>query len=262
MVKRRKPGPSPRKGASGDPSSHWTLKGHVSGRVKAARVRLKAQGSPVKGNLGYEGQREPGYGRVERPDKDEKPKVGEVITASINLRETVLYWMWSREYIDDIQLLAGETYRRCWEALKPHATVPDLGRTIVDFSFRPDAGLIGKLHEAKRLAEADVALGPTDAELLKRVCGAGFQLKEVANHFFDLQDASKRQVDGATKYLGHRIADALEILVRHWKLKRREGKPRFLRSFQGLSADSRDWSYDPELAKAQAKAKRRRRRRR
>lgn len=232
-------------------------------RVAASAKRLRRR-PKLNVGPGYNEQREHGFGRVEKPtdtegDERRPPKPGEVEVASINLRETPLYWMWSRKMIDDVQLYAGERYRQSWEALRPYAIVADMGRTIVDFSYRPDAGMVESLDAAAVLVAADEKIGHKDAEMLRMICGVGYTLKDVAFAWYGIKEG--RRLEECQKYLGQRCRDALESLVEHWNIKRKSPRNRFHRSFGALTANPDDWSYDPAVAKQQRKSARRARRR-
>jgi hypothetical protein len=124
-----------------------------------------------------------------KPESDANPRQ---VTAVVSLRESSIVSLAAHGVLDADQVAAAWRFRKAWEAtrsIKP----PALGFEERVQSGRP-AGLPEKqLRAAETLRSCRELLGEHGYELVARICGDGFHIRDIYK--------SRRQIDTATDIL-------------------------------------------------------------
>ncbi|MGI0528018.1 hypothetical protein [Rhizobium giardinii] len=102
------------------------------------------------------------------------------INAVVNIRESAITMLASRNKIDAAQVAAATRFRALWEAMGGKgAGAIDYGREYVDGAKRSDPITDRQINAADGLRRAHRALGDHGYWLVSRICGEGFSLHEV-----------------------------------------------------------------------------------
>jgi hypothetical protein len=178
------------------------------------RPRRRAAKSP-----GHEGRFELGSRLIDDPLEP-----GAHVLAAVNVRESAIAHMASRGRLDPAQEAAGERFRALWEQA-------GIGRSRgIDFSQEAvDGGRLGDpvsdalVRAARELSDALAAVGQVAAAVLIGIVGEGRRVEDMAAAWSQAGGVvSGRRAEG---YITGTLVDALDALVRHWKLQA-EGKPK------------------------------------
>lgn len=151
-----------------------------------------------------------------------QPGMAEKVT--VNVRESPLAFMVSRGLVDRPQQMAGEEFRRLYEA----AVIG--GAQGFDYS-RPkvDGGRLGEplsaqaMIAAAKLAKLAPELGPRGYMLLCLVVGEGRPLAELAKHLKGIVKGTDKQL---ALYVGDRVREILVDVAHEWGFYGREGSIR------------------------------------
>lgn len=159
-------------------------------------------------------------GRIEFGERmvDDPLEAGQRYAAKVNVRESSIDHMHSRGRIDASQKLAGDRFRKLWE-------MAAVGKNqAMDTTKEPvDGGGIGDpisddlVKASQELARVMRALGATGSQLLISLVGEGKLIGEVAAKWS--QAGGVVRGDRAEGYITGRMVEALDDLVRFWKLE-------------------------------------------
>lgn len=145
----------------------------------------------------------PFYSRAHSGDSTNPRK----INAVVNIQESAITMLASRNRIDAAQVAAADKFRALWEAMGGKgAGAIDYGRDHVDGGKIADPISERQMNAADELRRAHRALGGQGYWLVCRICGEGFSLHEV------VQKGSKRgKLAAANDLRAH-----LDILASMW----------------------------------------------
>ncbi|MBB5536831.1 hypothetical protein GGD55_003542 [Rhizobium giardinii] len=102
------------------------------------------------------------------------------INAVVNIRESAITMLASRNKIDAAQVAAATKFRALWEAMGGKgASAIDYGREHVDGGKRSDPITERQMNAADELRRTRRVLGDNGYWLICRICGEGFSLHEV-----------------------------------------------------------------------------------
>lgn len=102
------------------------------------------------------------------------------IDAVVNIRESAITMLASRNKIDAAQVAAANKFRALWEAMGGKgASAIDYGRDHVDGGKSADPISERQINAADELRRAHRKLGDQGYWLVSRICGEGFSLHEV-----------------------------------------------------------------------------------
>lgn len=157
-----------------------------------------------------------------------------------NVAEHPLSYMHNAGQITDVQLYAGEQFRRQFElAGIGGARAIDYSKTKVDGGILSDP-LSDRVQDATgwlMAAQRSPHVGMIGYKLLEAICGEGKRVKEVAFTWSGSMSIKGRSADG---YIRGRLQEALDGLARHLNL---DGNPRARAraSHDAVSGPSREW---------------------
>jgi hypothetical protein len=135
------------------------------------------------------------------------------IGAVVNIRESAITMLASRNKIDAAQVAAANKFRALWEAMGGKgASAIDYGRDHVDGGRRSDPISERQMNAADELRRAHRALGNQGYWLVSRICGEGFALQEVVR-----PGGSKRDKLAAADSL----RSCLDVLAAMWGIATR-----------------------------------------
>lgn len=161
-----------------------------------------------------------GEGRIELGTRvvDDPLEPGQRYTAQVNVRESSIDHMHSRGRIDASQKLAGDRFRKLWEM----AAVG--GNQAMDTTKEPvDGGGFGDpisdelIRAGLELSRVMRVLGPAGSQLLIALVGEGKRVEDVAAKWSQAGGVVKG--DRAQGYVTGRMVEALDDLVKFWKLE-------------------------------------------
>jgi len=131
------------------------------------------------------------------------------INAVVNIRESLITSLASRDRIDAAQVAAANRFRMLWEAMGGKgAGAIDYGRTFVDGGKRADPISEGQVDAAHELRRAHRCLGDQRYKLVSRICGEGYSMAELG------PNASKR----AKRAITDDLRASLDRLAELWGL--------------------------------------------
>lgn len=135
------------------------------------------------------------------------------IDAVVNIRESAITMLASRNKIDAAQVAAANQFRALWESMGGKgAGAIDYGRDHVDGGKRADPISERQMNAADELRRAHRALGNQGYWLVSRICGEGFSLTEVVS-----PGGSKRDKLAAAD----RLRSCLDVLAAMWGIATR-----------------------------------------
>lgn len=130
---------------------------------------------------------------VERPDG-----------AVVSLRQSSVVELGERKLLNDTQVEAAFRFRNAWSALEP------MPRAISPFDTRargaPPLADVERAAEAKKmLRRCKALLGVRGFDLVSRVCGDGYHIRDLCN--------SRRERDTMTDLLRMHLSDVAAIII-------------------------------------------------
>lgn len=192
------------------------------------RVGVRRKGRPYLSH-GSEGRVELGQRIINDPLEP-----GQQYAAIVNVRESSIDHMHSRGRIDAAQNEAGQRFRKLWErAAVGRNQAVDTTKETVD-----GGGFVDPISDELVKASVELnrvmnALGPVGSKLLIAVVGEGKRIEEAAKEWSRSGGAVRG--DRAEGYITGRMVEALDDLVRLWKLEsdpivKREEKRSYFRN--------------------------------
>jgi hypothetical protein len=159
---------------------------------------------------------------------------GQQYLAAANVRESSIDHMFSRKRIDAAQNEAGQRFRKLWErAAVGRNQAMDTTKENVD-----GGGFVDPISDELVKASIELnrvmgALGPIGSNLLIAIVGEGKRIDETARKW--IKDGGKVRGERAEGYITGRMIEALDDLVRLWKLEsdpivKRVEKPSYFRN--------------------------------
>lgn len=148
---------------------------------------------------------------------------GQRYAAKVNVRESAIAHMASRGRINTSQEAAGERFRKLWEqAAIGNSRAMDPGKEFVDGGSSCDPLSDELVRASRELAEAMRAIGQVGCRILVGIVAEGKRVEDVAAEWSRGGGCvTGRRAEG---YVTGTMVDALDELVRHWRLQA-EGKP-------------------------------------
>lgn len=201
----------------------------------------------LEAGAGFNGQREPADKDVDNPyallpekDGEDRPEKQRV---AVNVRETPIELMFSRNQISDDEKAAADSFRRHCEATR-------IGGGVSNPERPPSKGGVSdplmavRLDSARALRAAHAILGEIDYWLLYEACTVGRSLGDIAAEVYRVEKGTigyKREV----RHISSRVQEGLRRLVdRNWSEPASAGarnapskSSRFYRSFGALATD-------------------------
>lgn len=162
-------------------------------------------------------------GRVQLGERDIPDPLapGNRYTAVVNVRESSIDHMHSRGRIDAAQNEAGQRFRRLWEkAAVGNNQAVDTTKETVDGGGFVDPISDDLVKASIELSRVMRELGPVGSKLLISIVGDGRRIEDVAKDWSTSGGIVRG--DRAEGYVTGRMVEALDDLVRLWKL---EGSP-------------------------------------
>jgi hypothetical protein len=203
-----------------------TVKGKPNPDYQKAPRRRK--GRPYLSH-GSEGMVEHGQRMIADPLEP-----GQRYEATVNVRESSIDHMHSRGRINTAQNEAGQRFRRLWEkAAVGRNQAMDPSKEFVDGGGVMDPISDELVKASIELAKILRVAGPVGSQLLMAIVGEGKRIEDTA------KDWSRRggavRGDRAEGYVTGRMIEALDDLVRFWKLEsdpivKREEKRSYFRN--------------------------------
>lgn len=133
------------------------------------------------------------------------------IRAAFNSKESPVMWMHARNWVTDSQAMAATEFRRLYEMCG------GAGARAIDFTKEPvdGGGYIDPISDrrmdaAKELMQVQHRLGRSGYDLVERVCGQLFFIKQVAAQY---RNSSSKRYE--TK-LANQLKDCLDVLAIDW----------------------------------------------
>jgi hypothetical protein len=159
-------------------------------------------------------------GRVELGERmvDDPLEAGQRYQAQVNVRESSIDHMHSRGRIDASQKLAGDRFRKLWEmAAVGQNKAMDTSKEPVDGGGIGDPFTDDLIRASQELSRVMRELGPVGSKMMVALVGEGQRVEDVASHWSQAGGAlSGRRAEG---YVSGRMIEALDDLVRLWKLE-------------------------------------------
>lgn len=159
---------------------------------------------------------------------------GQQYSAIVNVRESSIDHMFSRNRIDAAQNEAGQRFRKLWErAAVGRNQAMDTTKETVDGGGFVDPISDDLVKASIELNRVMGALGPVGANLLISIVGEGKRIEDAARDW--INDGGRVRGERAEGYITGRMIEALDDLVRLWKLEsdpivRRAEKPSYFRN--------------------------------
>lgn len=192
-------------------------------------------------------------GRVEYGARiiDDPLEAGQRYSAKANVRESSIDHMHSRGRIDASQKLAGDRFRKLWEmASVGRNQAMDTTKEPVDGGGAGDPISDELIKASQELARVMRGVGSVGSALLIDMVGEGKLLKDVAAKWSNTGGIVRGE--RAEGYITGRVVEALDDLVRIWKLESSSIVPDqeqfYLRNGKKVSvhddirAESGDWT--------------------
>jgi hypothetical protein len=159
-------------------------------------------------------------GRVELGNRviDDPMEPGRRYEAAANVRESSIDHMASRGRIDASQKLAGDRFRKLWEmAAVGQNKAMDTSKEPVDGGGIGDPISDDLIRASQELSRVMSELGPVGSKMMIALVGEGQRIEDVAVNWSQTGGSlSGRRAEG---YVSGRMIEALDDLVRFWKLE-------------------------------------------
>jgi hypothetical protein len=159
-------------------------------------------------------------GRVEHGERmvDDPLEAGQRYVAKVNVRESSIDHMHSRGRIDASQKQAGDRFRKLWEmASVGRNQAMDTTKEPVDGGGAGDPISDDLIRASLELSRVMRELGPVGSRLLVSLVGEGRRVEDVASDWSQTGGGlSGKRAEG---YVSGRMVEALDDLVRLWKLE-------------------------------------------
>jgi len=181
------------------------------GQTLAKRIRDRREAE--RRGPGFDGRFQLGVRVVDDPLER-----GQRYEAPVNVRESSIDHMHSRGRIDEAQKLAGDRFRRLWEkAAVGSNKAMDTTKEPVDGGGIGDPISDDLVKASVELSRVMRELGPTGSQLLIALVGEGKRVEDVAASWSRAGGIVRG--DRAQGYVTGRMVEALDDLVRFWKLE-------------------------------------------
>lgn len=168
---------------------------------------------PYLAKAGAEGHFELGERMVDDP-----LEAGQRYHAKVNVRESSIDHMHSRGRIDASQKLAGDRFRKLWEmASVGRNQAMDTTKEPVDGGGSGDPISDELIKASLELSRVMRQVGQIGSTLLIDIIGEGKLLKDVASKWSNMGGVVRGE--RAEGYVTGRVVEALDDLVRIWKLE-------------------------------------------
>jgi len=200
----------------------------MHGAIAMSKAPRRRKGQPYLSH-GSEGRVEIGMRMIADPLEP-----GQQYEAPVNVRESSIDHMFSRKRIDAAQNEAGQRFRKLWErAAVGRNQAMDTTKENVD-----GGGFVDPISDELVKASIELnrvmgALGPVGSNLLISIVGEGKRIEDAAKDW--IKDGGRVRGERAEGYITGRMIEALDDLVRLWKLEsdpivKRVEKPSYFRN--------------------------------
>ena len=143
---------------------------------------------------------------------------GARLRATVNVRESSIDHMASRGRINTSQAEAGQRFRKIWEmAAIGRSQGMDTTKEFVDGGGIGDPISDALVKAAEDLKHVMRVLGPVGSSLVVSIVGEGKRIEDVAKGWS--QSGGPVRGERAEGYVTGRMVEALDELVRYWKLE-------------------------------------------